>query len=161
MAYGSIKNFLSLTYRDERQDERNRRVELGPAVVITETDVLRWHNVSKSAVAKFVQQNVQSDPGLSPQVGSEKRDTMRLYFRMGDESIGHLDIPDPVDDLFLATSGPNANTVIDKADMDAALAGTPEDELGEIIDGVLAGTYRIKGGQTPSAYLRGERVTAV
>jgi len=158
VAYTTLRNFMALTFRDVRGDTRIRRVELGGLVVITDDDAADFHNASKSAVVAYVQQNEQSDEALSPDADSEVADTLRLYFRIDAKKTAHLDIPDPHDELFLSTTGPGANILKDKADLDLDVAG-PGEAVGNIIDKVLAGSILISDGETPASYLYGERLT--
>lgn len=158
MAFTTLKNFLTMTFRDDSGVERVRKVELGGLVVVTDDNANDFHNASKSAVVKYVQNNVQHDAALTPDADSEVRDTLRLYFRMPDESIYHLDIPDPHDEVFLATSGAGENILKLKADL-ALDVGGPGEAVSNIIDDVLAGEYLISDGEQPTAYLEGERVT--
>jgi hypothetical protein len=149
---------MVLTFRDVRGDTRNRRIELGGLVVITDDDATEFHNASKSAVVAYVQQNEQSDEALVGDADSEVSDTLRLYFRIDAKKTAHLDIPDPHDELFLSTTGPGANILKDKADLDLDVGG-PGEAVGSIIDKVLAGSILISDGETPASYLYGERLT--
>lgn len=158
MAFTTLKNYLTMTFRDAREQERTRVVELGGLVVVTDDNANDFHNASKSAVVKYVQNNVQHDDTLTADADSEVRDTLRLYFRMPSQEIYHLDIPDPHDEVFLATSGPGANILKEKADL-ALDVGGPGEAVSNIIDDALAGEYLISDGETPDSYLSGERVT--
>lgn len=166
MAYTTSKNMLTLIFRDVREQERVRVVELGGLVVVTDDNAAEMDLVSKSAVPRYVQQNYQRDAALSADAQSEVRDTLRLYFRLPDGDKGHFDIVDPKDTLFLSTTGAGANIPVDKSTMDAAdpvgNPGSPAEELdalGNIIDSILSGEYLISDGEQPEAYLGGERVT--
>jgi hypothetical protein len=159
MAYTTNKNYIRMTFTDVREQKRNKTVELGGAVIVTDDDAADFDQVSKSAVRKYVQQNEQMDGALSPDADSEVRDTIRLYFKLTDDSKAHLDIPDPHDELFLSTTGPDAMIVKTYAVLAAAIDPAPEKALADIIDKVLAGTYLISDGETPTTYLSGERVT--
>ena len=158
MAYSTIKNWLAVTWIDERLDTRLRRIECGAAYTPVLADATQFHNVSKSAVSKWVQNDVQYDASLSGIAGSEVSDTLRLYFLMDNGDTYHMDIPDPVDSLFLATSGAGANILKTYAVLDAGAPLSPEDELARIIDHVLAGEYLISDGETPTAFIEGERI---
>lgn len=159
MAFTTLKNFLTLSFRDIRDNERVRIVELGGLVLVTDDNANDFHNASKSAVVKYVQNNVQHDDTLSPEADSEVRDTARLYFRLPDQDEAHLDIPDPHDEIFLSLTGEGANIVKEYDDLAAEVDGTPERAVANIIDDALAGEYLISDGEQPIAYLRGERVT--
>lgn len=160
MAYTTFKNCLRMTFRDIRDDERVRTVELGGAVIITDDDANLFNNASKSIVAKYAQNNLQSDDTLSPDADSEVRtDTLRLYFRSAsDQDKIHLDVPDPHDEVFLSTTGAGANILKDKADLDAGVVNGPEWSVGQIIDKALAGSYLMSDGEQAGAFLYGERV---
>jgi hypothetical protein len=160
MPYTTYKNTLTLRMRDERDTERTRIVTLGGLVVVTDDDANLFNAASKSFVASYVQNNYQKDDALAPEADSEVRDTLRLYFRMPNEDTAFFDIPDPHDDLFLDTVGAGANILKSKTALDAAVDGTPEDAVGQIIDHVLAGEYLIDNqGVAAEAYLEGERIT--
>lgn len=159
MAYTTINNFLTVDYTDVRENSRQRRIELGGLVIITDTEADAMHDASKSAVRKYWQSNVQMDDALTPDADSEVRDTLRLYLKLPDDSVGHFDIPDPHDEVFLSTTGPGANILKDYATLAAALAGTPEKAVADIIDLLLAGTFLISDGETAQTFLSGERVT--
>lgn len=158
MAYTTLRNYLDLTFRDVRDNERRRRIELGGLVVITDDDALDFHNASKSAVVAYTQQNQQSDEALVGDADSEVGDTLRLFFRMDALQTYHLDIPDPHDELFLSTTGPGANILKDYADL-ALDVGGPGEAVTNIIDKALAGSILISDGETPASFLYGERLT--
>ena len=158
MAYTTLKNYATFTFRDVRDNVRTRQVELGGLVILTDDNANDLHNASKSAVIKYVQNNVQSDDALAPDADSEVSDTARLYFELPDLEKGHFDIPDPHDEIFLATAGAGANIVKEYAVLAAAVAGTPEKAVANIIDDVLAGEILISDGEQPTRYLEGERV---
>ena len=158
MAYTTANNFLSMRFRDVRNQLRTRIIELGGLVVVTDDDAIEWDGVSKSVVRGYVQQNKQIDAALSADADSEVTDTARLYFLLPDDTTGHLDIVDPHDELFLSTTGPNANVIKDKATLVAAVSPAPEFYLNSIIDKVLAGSILISDGEQPTTYLRGERI---
>lgn len=159
MAYTALQNFLVVTYTDIRGDTRNRRIETDPTLVVTDPIVGLLDDVSKCALKRYSLGLNQADDALTPDADSEKADTARLYFDLdGLGKKGHFDIVDAHDDLFLATSGPNANIIKDYATLDAATAGTPEKALASIIDALLAGTFTISDGETPAAYLNGVRL---
>ena len=158
MAYTTNSNTLTLSFRDVRNDLRTRRIELGGLVVVTDDDAVNFSSVSKSVVRRYVQGNEQIDAALVAEADSEVADTLRLYFLLPDDSKWHLDVVDPHDELFLSTTGPGANIVKDKADLIVGGPPTPGYYLGVIIDNVLAGTYLISDGETPTAYLYGERI---
>lgn len=159
MAYTTLKNYINLTFRDVRENERIRTIELGGLVIWTDDDAILFNNASKSGVRKYASVNVQSDAGVDGDADSEVRDTLRLYFRMPSEEVYHLDIPDPHDELFLSATGPAANILKDYADLFAAVAGTPEKAVASIIDKALAGDILISDGETAATFLHGERVT--
>ena len=159
MAYTTLRNYLDLTFRDIRDNERRRTIELGGLVVVTDDNATAFHNASKSAVVSYVQKNVQSDEALVGDADSEVRDTLRLYFRIDAQKTAHLDIPDPHDEIFLATTGPGANVAKDYAVLFAASPGTPEKAVADIIDDVLSGEILISDGEEAASYLSGERVT--
>ena len=158
MAFTTLKNFLTMTFRDARDNERVRVVELGGLVVVTDDNANDFHNASKSAVIKYVQNNVQNDPALTADADSEVRDTLRLYFRMPDEGVYHMDIPDPHDEVFLAASGPGANILKERAELVLDIGG-PGEAVDSIIADALAGEYLISDGEQPTGFLYGERVT--
>jgi hypothetical protein len=158
MAYTTNKNELVLSFRDIRQELRTKRIELGGLVVVTDDDATEFNGVSKSVVRRYVQQNEQIDTSLVADADSEVNDTLRLNFLLPNDSKWHLDIPDPHDELFLSTTGPGANIVKDKAVLAAAVSPEPEYYLNVIIDKVLAGSILISDGETPTAYLDGERI---
>lgn len=158
MAYTTIKNTLVLSMVDVRENTRTRILELGGLVVATDDDATLFNNASKSAVDKYVQNNYQRDPAITPDADSEVRDTLRLYFKMADTSTYHFDIPDPHDEVFLSATGPGANILKDRADLALDLGG-PGEAVDGIIANVLNGDYLISDGETPIAFLSGERVT--
>lgn len=158
MAYTTVENKLALRFRDVRNQLRRKTIELGGLVVVTDDDAVEWDGVSKSVVRGYVQQNKQIDQSLMADADSEVNDDARLYFLMADDTQGHLDIPDPHDELFLSTTGPNANIIKDKADLAVAVSPAPEYYLNSIIDKVLAGSILISDGEQPVAYLKGERI---
>ncbi len=156
MAYTTAHNFLTLKFRDVRNVLRNRTIELGGLVVVTDDDATEWDTVSKSIVRGYYNKNQQIDNALVAAADSEVKDTARLYFLLPDDTTGHLDIVDPVDDLFLSTTGPGANIIIEYADM---AGGSPSQvALQTIIDKVLSGSILIDDGETPTTYLYGERI---
>lgn len=159
MAYTTIKNVLSLEFRDIRENTRQRRVELGGLVVVTDDDATFHDAASKSAVRKYVQNNYQMDDGVTPDADSEVRDTLRLYFLMDDDTEYHYDIPDPHDELFLSATGPGANVLRDYEDLAQDVSPTPGWGVTNIIDNILAGEYLISDGEQPASFLSGERVT--
>lgn len=158
MAYTTLKNVLDLTFRDVRDNDRRRSIELGGLVVVTDDDATDFHRASKSAVVSYVQKNVQSDEALAGDADSEVRDTLRLYFRIDAAHTAHLDIPDPHDELFLSTTGPGANVLKDYADLALDVAG-PGEAVVNIIDKCIAGSILISDGEQASEFLYGERVT--
>lgn len=159
MAYTALQNFLTITYTDIRGNTRNRRIETDPALVVTDPIVGKLDDVSKSALKRYTLGLNQADDALTPDADSEKADTARLYFDLdGLGKKGHFDIVDPHDDLFLSTAGPNANVIKDYATLFAAVAGTPEKSLADIIDALLAGSMTISDGETPASYLNGVRL---
>ena len=158
MAYDDDRNYVNLAFQDVRNTKRNRKVQMVAGTALSDANALLFHVASKSKMAKFWQGQIQIDDALTADADSEVGDTLRLYFELTGERTGHFDIVDPNDDLFLDTSGPNANIAITKASMDAGDPGTPEDALGQIIDLILAGTLLISDSETPTAYLKGERL---
>jgi hypothetical protein len=158
MAYTVAQSFLVMEWTDEREDSRLRIVEKDVANTIINADVVEFDTVSKSALKRWYVRDVQFDAALAGAADSEVSDTLRLFFDMGVSGTYHADIPDPHDDLFLSTTGPGANIVKDKADLAAGGVGTPELALSDIIDKFLAGDYLISDGETPVAYLYGERI---
>jgi len=156
MAYTTSGNFLVMGFRDIRENQRSRTIELGGLVVVTDDDAAEWTAVSKSVVRTYAAQNKQVDQALTADADSEVKDTARLYFLMPDDTKGHLDIVDPVDYLFLSTAGPGANVVIDYGDM--ATSGAAGVALKSIIDKCLAGSILISDGEQPVSYLEGLRI---
>ena len=158
MAYTTIKNTLVMTFRDVREDTRQRTVELGGLVVVTDDDANLFNAASKSVVAVYFSVNKQGDNALAPDADSEVRtDTLRLYFRSADQDIIHLDIPDPHDEVFLSTTGPGANILKDRSAL--ALGGPAEVAVDGIIQKALDGDYLMSDGEAADVYLYGERVT--
>lgn len=159
MAYTTIKNLLTMTFRDIRNDERRRTVQLGGLVIVTDDDANLFNAASKSIVAKYDQSNIQGDDSLVPDADSEVRtDTLRLFFRSaGDQETIHLDVPDPHDEVFLATSGAGANILKERADL--LLAGAAGVAVDGIIQKALDGDYLMSDGELAGEYLFGERVT--
>jgi len=156
MAYGTTGNYLVLNFRDQRNDPRRKEYELGGLVVVTDDDAKLFSDVSKSVVRSYNNRNKQVDNGLTPDADSEVADTMRLYFLMPDDTKYHLDIVDPKDALFLAATGAGSNIVKDRA---VLAVGSPEEiALDSIIGKVMDGTYLISDGETPVAYVGGERI---
>lgn len=158
MAYTTNKNTMVLSFRDIRNENRFREIELGGLVVVTDDDALDFDGCSKSVVRRYVQKNEQIDNGLTPDADSEVNDTLRLFFLLTDDTKWHIDIVDPADELFLSTTGPGANIVKDKSVLAAAVSPAPEYYLNNIIDKVLAGSILISDGETPTAYLEGMRI---
>lgn len=157
MAYTTAKNTLVLGFRDERQQLRNRTIELGGLVVITDDDATEWSAISKSIVRTYKAGNKQVDQSLVAAVGSEVKDTARLFFLLDDDTQAHLDIVDPMDSLFLATSG--AGALVVKPYDTLAAEVTPEAvALVSIIDKVLAGSILISDGEQPVSYVDGARI---
>ena len=59
MAYTTAHNFLTMKFRDIRDDLRNRTIELGGLVVVTDDDAKEWDDVSKSVVRGYFNKNQQ------------------------------------------------------------------------------------------------------
>lgn len=157
MAYTVKKREMLLQFRDIRNNVRNRTVEISGANVLMDDDAVDWDAVSKSALLGYWEKIQQLDMAVTADNDSEVKDTCRLYFLMDDNTQAHFDIPDPKDDLFIATTGAGANIVKEYDDM-SAIAGNPAENLKAIIDRVLTGDILISDGETPVSYLRGVRL---
>lgn len=159
MATTARKETVNVTFRDNRDDVRGRTIEQpGTTQADVTTLVDRLQVISKSGTLRATHSIKYSNDAFAAEADSDVSDTVRLYFELEDTSTAHFDIPDPADEIFEASSGPGANIVKEKSVLDAAVAGTPEKELGLLIDAVLAGTILISDGETPAGYLHGERV---
>lgn len=156
MAFTVQKRQMTFQYRDNSGRKRNRVVEIAGQNAITDDDANDMNKVSKSAVVGYWEQVQQLDMGNTPQSDSEVGDTTRLYFLMPDNTTGHYDIVDMVDDLFIATSGAGQNIVKEYADLD--LIDPTENALKDIIDRITSGDVLISDGETPIAYLEGKRL---
>lgn len=160
MAYAELKNYVTLTHRDIRLEKsRNRVVEMEAAATLSAAQALTFDSVSKCGMFKYVQGAQQVDDAVVGAADSEVGDTLRLNFGLPAGKKGHFDIVDGKDVLYVDTVGPNANVVIPKSEMDAATPGDPEDQLGNIIDLILAGTILISDGEVADSYIDGERIT--
>ncbi len=157
MAYTVEKREMLLQFRDIRNVVRNRTVEISGTNGIMDDDAADWNAVSKSALLGYWEKIQQLDMGKTADADSEVGDTCRLYFLMTDNTQAHFDIPDPKDELFIATSGAGANIVKEYDDM-ASLLGNPAENLKEIIDRIMGGDILISDGETPHSYLRGVRL---
>jgi len=158
MPYLKTGNFVTFHYRDERNDLRNRTVELGGLVVVTDDDAEEWSAVSKSCVRGYSYRNDQVDQSKVADPGSEVKDTLRLYFLMEDDSRGHLDIVDPQDSLFIAPTGAGANILKTRDELVAGGPGSPGAYLDIIIAKCLGGQILISDGETPVTFLEGVRL---
>lgn len=157
MAYTVQKREVVLQFRDISNRVRNRTVEISGANGILDDDATDWKAVSKSALLGYWEKIKQLDMGVTADADSEVGDTARLYFLMSDNTQAYFDIPDPVDELFIASEGEGLNIVKPYGDM-ASLLGNPAENLKEIIDRVMNGDILISDGETPHSYLSGRRL---
>lgn len=158
MPFTTLANYFTVVYTDEAGRTRRHVIELDGAVAAVDPFANRIHNISKSAVRTYTYANKQQDDAHTPDAGSEVGDTLRLFFRMADDSIYHRDFADPKDALFIAATGPDSLVVKPKATLDAAAPGTPENDLALLIDDLLAGQMLISDGETPAEYLNGRKI---
>jgi len=156
MAYTQVKRELRLQFRDIRGKTRSRTVEISTGNLVVSDDIENLHEVSKSAVRSFRLSRKEVDMELNADAGSEVHDTGRWYFLMEDDTIASFDIPDPKDELFMATEGADANTMIPYADL-SILQGA-QNSMKFLIDDILAGRILISDGETPIAYMNGVRI---
>lgn len=156
MAFTVVEDRITLTYRDERDDTRNRVIEVGSGLF---TDVqAELHNaVSKSKILAYQATTKQVDLGNVPEEGSEVKDTLRLYFLKDDATKAHYDIIDPADSLFLDTTGEGAN-ILRSVPQLLAVGGAPGVAMDAIIALILSGGILISDGETPVQFLEGKRI---
>lgn len=157
MAYTTVKNTISFRYMDERDEVRNRTIELGGAVIFTDDDAIIMSAISKSGVMAYTASNKQVDNGQNIEVDSEVKDTARLYFLLDDQTQAHFDIVDPADELFLDTTGEGANIIRSVAQL-LLVGGVPGVALDALILKIMAGDILISDGETPIKYLYGQRL---
>jgi hypothetical protein len=157
MAFTTVQNRITFTYRDVRGDKRNRVIETGGVNLFTDDDAILHDLVSKSAVIAYQATNKQVDMENVGDADSEVKDTLRLYFLMPDATIGHYDIVDPHDILFLSDTGEGANILRSQAQL-TAVGLVPGVSLVAIIAQILAGDILISDGETPVEFLEGARL---
>lgn len=151
-----VKTFFSQTWRDVRLDKRTRTIDVpdftnvdsisGSMAVMSKSDFIKTSNT-------LVNNNELIAP---PDADSEVKDTLRLYFELASLDVAHFDIVDPKDDLFQATTGDGANTMVTYVDL--SLVTTSHIAAKDIIDMILVGTIFISDGETPIGYLEGKRL---
>lgn len=151
-----VKTFFTQTWRDIRNVKRTRTIEVPD---FTGVNAISGHMtaMSKSDFIKTSNTLVNDNPlWVPPDADSEVKDGLRLYFELPNLDVAHFDIVDAKDDLFQATTGDGANTMITYADLGIILAS----HVGAtaIIDGILAGDIFISDGETPLRYLEGKRL---
>lgn len=151
-----VKTSVSYTFEDIRGKKRVRIVEQ-PDFAAAATVGGHMVAASKSDYAKHSNVLVNSNELFAPPAAdSEVGDTARLYFELPDLSVGHFDIVDPEDTIFLATVGEGANIVIAYADLDGVTSS--QIAVKALIDLALAGSVLISDGETPTRYLNGRRL---
>lgn len=158
MAYVNINRLLSLTFSDERKDTRTRRVEVATTYDILPADIDAFVAASKSTVRNYWLSNENHDSALAAGADSEVKDTLRLFFLAAGDKQVHFDIPDPADDVFLSTTGPGANILMDYADLADIGASASQSAVADIIDQVTAGNYLVSDGEIGATFLFGERI---
>lgn len=157
MPFTTAKNTITFRYVDERDDRRNREVELSGAYVFVEDDAILMDAVSKSAVRSFRNTNKQVDLSRDADVGSEVGDTLRLWFLLDDDTKAHFDVVDPKDELFLDTTGEGANIMRSVPQL-LLVGGAPGIAMDALIAKILLGDILISDGEQPVQFLEGKRI---
>lgn len=157
MPYTTVRNEISFSFVDERDDRRRRVIELAPAYVFVEDDAILMSAVSKSAVRSFRNTNKQVDLAQNFDVGSEVKDTLRLWFLLDDDTKAHFDVVDPKDELFLDTTGEGANIMRSVAQL-LLVGGAPGIAMDALITKIMLGDILISDGEQPIQFLEGKRI---
>jgi len=156
MAFTVVEDRITFTYRDVRDDTRNRVIEVSTGL-FTDAHAELHDAVSKSGLMTYQSTAKQVDLANVGDADSEVKDTLRLYFLMDDTTKAHYDIIDPHDSLFLDTTGEGANILRSTAQL-VAVGGAAGIALDAIITLIMTGVILISDGETPIQFLEGKRI---
>jgi len=156
MPWTVVEDKITMTYRDVRDDTRQRTVEVSSGL-FTDVEVGLHDAVSKSAIHTYTSKSKQVDLNEVGDDDSEVRDTLRLYFLLEDATKAHYDIVDPHDSLFLDVTGEGANIMRSVPQL-IAVGGAPGVAMDGIIALIMTGVIKISDGETPVQFLEGKRL---
>lgn len=156
MPYRVVTNELTLNLRDDENREKTKIIQVNSIFTNTDQIADAHHDSMRGAVTDYIYRQKQAFDG-NLDIGTEGDVHDKSYLVFLDERYDKVlySMYDLHPDVFVEPTGSLARVVKDFSVLDAALAGTPEKGVANIISWILDGTIPIGSGRDILEYVEG------